>query len=118
MPVTSEELRERIQRTKPWEKTRGATTELGRAIVNANRLKHGLRSKNALIREAARHARRVELAQAEFEDFKRLVRPFALLGRPLPPVYIQTIRYLNIDPEELCEQIRQEAILQPQMIEG
>ncbi|WP_348244436.1 hypothetical protein [Leptolyngbya sp. DQ-M1] len=106
MPATSEELRARIQRTKPWEKTRGATTELGRLIVSANSLKNGLRSKNALIREAARHARRLKLAEAELEDFKRLVVPFALCRRPLPPVFIQTIRYLNLDPEEFCEQIR------------
>jgi hypothetical protein len=110
MPVSSEELRERIQRTKPWLKTRGATTELGRAIVGTNSLKRGLRSKNALIREAARYwERQANCAQGDWENFKRRCRPFAIANLELPFPLLAVLYYLKRDPQQFCEELRQQA---------
>lgn len=45
---------ERMKITRPWEKSTGPVTELGKFIVSLNNLQHGLTSKNPVVRFAAR----------------------------------------------------------------
>ena len=46
--------RERIRLIKPWEKSTGPRTELGKLISSKNNLKHGLKVGNLALRQASR----------------------------------------------------------------
>jgi hypothetical protein len=64
-----ERRRVRIHETKPWLKSTGARTELGKAISSQNALRHGMRSQNRLIKEIANH----QLYEAERERIRAIV---------------------------------------------
>ena len=73
MAFTPEELERRRQRiyiTKPWEKSTGAKTERGKAIVSQNALKTGLYSSFEPIRLLAKHLYEAQ----EMERFRAIAK--------------------------------------------
>lgn len=103
-----ETRRERIMRVQPWLRSTGAKTPLGREICAANSLKHGLSSRNALLRAVARHEQRWQLLEPEIQDFIRRLKPFVLANHPIPLLFERVIDFLGIDRETLFQQIRDE----------
>lgn len=76
MSISQEERdrrRQRIYQIKPWEKSTGAKSELGKLIVSQNALKHGLYSKNTLTQAIAREERENELLEIFREQIRRII---------------------------------------------
>ena len=67
MPLTTQQRRDIINSTKPWLKSTGATSELGKLVTSTNALKTGLYSKNPLLRLIAKQER-MDFLLEEFEN--------------------------------------------------
>ena len=69
-PEELERRRQRIYITKPWERSTGAKTERGKAIVSQNALKTGLYSSFEPIRLLAKHLYEAQ----EMERFRAIAK--------------------------------------------
>jgi len=65
-----ERRRARIYETKPWLRSTGAKTDIGKAISSQNALRHGMRSANPLLQAIAHR----KLWEKEKERIREIVR--------------------------------------------
>lgn len=92
-PEAREVARQHILKNKPWEKSTGPKTEVGKFIVSLNSVKDGLRFSDTLLRHAVRKAKEQQLEVQSRERVRQVVLEFAKRKRQPPAPLLEALDY-------------------------